>query len=134
MRSDSAPQARRCGRDTGALQLLGRGASPFDQAGDVDSVRRVASAISQAIRPALEQRDGAGGVSAQRVRLPDSELCQALPQLSLIRCGSLPRSFQHLVCLERQSTVEQALRLDQSLFRCKKEVVRHAGDAGYAAR
>ncbi len=77
----------------------------------------------EALRGPVQQRHGAAGVSPLQVGETDGQLGQPPPQLPLLVRRGLPRGLEHLVGLEREPGVEQALRLAHRLGRRALRVV-----------
>jgi signal transduction histidine kinase len=88
---------------------------------------------SEPVSATVEQGGCPGGIAPQRMREPDGELRETLPQIPLVRRRGFPRSLEYLVRLERVAPVEQALRFAERLGRAEGEALRHALDAGLAA-
>jgi len=77
-----------------------------------------------------EQRDGTTGIAAVRVRQPDRDLGESLPQVAFAGRRGLPRRLEDLVRVKRASRAQQLVGQPGRVRAGQREVVRNPGFAG----
>ncbi len=98
-------------------------AGPVIRAGPARGLRLVRA---DALGAPGQQRDGALGVAPVRVRQPDRDLGQPLPQVTLGRRSGLPRGLQDLVGVERASRPQHLVGQPGRLRAGQRQVIGHA--------
>ena len=81
-------------------------ARPTDEAFHVHAVWWGVGIVLHPIGGAHQQLHRTNRVSALHMGEPDGELCEPLPELTLLAGRGLPRALQHLVGLEGSTGVE----------------------------
>jgi hypothetical protein len=116
------------------LDAYGQSPRPEAEPHHVDAMRRLAGIALDTVGGAPQKRCRPDRIAPLRMGEADSKLCQAAPQFALASGGCLPRTLQHLMCLERTADVEEPLRFGERLIRGQCEVVGHALDPRRAMR
>ncbi len=111
---------------------------------DIDAERMVVPALDRRLSliavPAdpigapPEQRDRAAGIAPVRVREPDGDLGEALPEIAFGGRSGLPRRLEDLVGVKRASSAQQLIREPGRVRAGQGEVVRDHGLAGVRVR
>ena len=93
------------------------------EAGDVQSVRRLASVGIYPVCAAAQQRHRALRVAPLHVGQADRELGQSLPQLAMLPRSGLPYCLEYLVRVEGVAIVDQPLGLPDRVVRAEHDIL-----------
>ncbi len=105
-----------------------------DQPFDIDSMGRGAATSVQVVCGPGQDARRSGAIPALDMSDADGELRQALPHPALVIGCVLPRRLEHLVCIERQPTVQQLLCIVERIGRGQVQIVGDALDAVASVR
>ena len=109
-------------------KIVDEGSGMQDQSVESDAMTSGAAHFVEVVGRPCQDARRSSHIPALNMSDADGELSQPLPHIALVVGCVLPRRFEHLMCVERQPTVQQVLRIGERIGRGQIQIV---GDALY---